>query len=342
MRSAVVERGQRRTRRILIWGAVVVVGLIAAAGSLVYTEQSSFCPTCHEMQPYYTAWLAGGHAHSAQCIDCHVDPGLVAHLAHKPAALKEVWDHFFSDPRFPNYAVDMPNSRCTRCHVSVPAKVGALFSHSLHVTKARCKDCHAAVGHQVTLQSLMQAGVLKSGGTDPPVPDGQTPSRAPGHIKVICQNCHDQAKMRCSACHQAPHEARGECSACHKPGARFAFVHPVVAPGADCSRCHQKPAGHPKVSGACSNCHKSPSTRWAFSHPSASGACENCHTPPANHFGPPCTRCHSAGVPFKQAVFTHPTNTGAHTYQSFPCVKCHPTGYATSSCTCHGGNPPGD
>jgi nitrate/TMAO reductase-like tetraheme cytochrome c subunit len=333
-------RRRKRRRKILVWSAGLVLVLVAIAGSLVYTEQSSFCPTCHEMRPYYTAWQAGGHARSAQCVDCHVPPGIIAHLAHKPAALKEVWDHFFADSRFPNYSVEMPDARCTACHTTVPAKIGALFSHKLHETKAHCKDCHATTGHLVSLQALADAGILKSGATGPMVPTGQTPSRAPGHIRVVCQDCHDQAHMRCSACHQAPHDPRGECSKCHKPGTKFVFVHPALAAGTDCGACHRKPAGHLKVTGACVTCHKSPSGGWTFSHPASGSACQDCHTPPANHFGVPCSQCHTPGVAFANTVFTHPSNTGAHTYRSFPCVKCHPNNYTTASCTCHGGSPP--
>jgi nitrate/TMAO reductase-like tetraheme cytochrome c subunit len=293
--------GARRVRRIVVWGAVAVLAVLAIAGSFVYTEQSSFCPWCHEMVPYYQAWRSGGHASSAQCVDCHVDPGLLAHIAHKPIALKEVWDHFFSSPTFPNYSVDIPNSRCERCHPNVATNTGALFSHAFHETKATCKDCHATAGHEVSLQSLSDAGVLKAAATTPPVPAGMTPSSIPAHIKVICQECHNQAAMKCTTCHQAPHEPRGECSNCHQPGTAFRFVHPA-----------------------------------------ATASCGDCHTPPAGHYpGTDCKACHTPTVAFAKAVFAHPSNTGRHTFQSFPCVKCHPGDvYTSASCTCHGGNPP--
>ena len=45
-------------------------------------------------------------------------------------------------------------------------------------------------------------------------------------------------------------------------------------------------------------------------------------------------------VPFAQTRFSHPQVH--HGYQSRPCAKCHPNGYATSFCTCHNGNPPND
>lgn len=302
--QAVPARAERpakdnRGRLLLIWGVVGFVLLAILAGSMVYTEQSSFCPTCHEMRPYYTAWQGGGHATHARCVDCHVDSGVIAHLAHKPIALKEVWDHFFKDNRFPNYTVEVPNSRCLGCHPKVAMKSGSTFSHSLHANKARCQECHATTGHIVTLASLQAEGVLKAAATTPPVPADLKPSSITGHIVVVCQKCHDQTNMKCSQCHQAPHEARGECSNCHVPGTKFGFFH--GASGTDCSQCHN---------------------------------------PPANHFAGNCSSCHTPGVPFKDTVFTHPRRIGEHNYRSFPCVKCHPSGTATSSCTCHGGKAP--
>jgi nitrate/TMAO reductase-like tetraheme cytochrome c subunit len=257
---------RKRTRRLIVWGPVAVVLLVLLAVTAVYTEQSSFCATCHEMQPYYDAWRSGPHAKSAQCVDCHVDAGILAHIMHKPIALKEVWDHFFGNNTFPNYSVDVPNSRCTRCHSKVSDPSGSKFSHAQHETRATCKDCHARAGHVVSLASLAAAGVLKSGTTTPSVsvPANGTPSSISGHIKVICQDCHDQAKMKCSACHQAPHESRGECSNCHKPGTSFVASHPS---GANCASCHK---------------------------------------PPANHYTKDCSACHSPAVPFAKTVFTHP------------------------------------
>ena len=252
-----------------------------------------------------------------------------------------MWDHFFATNRFPNYNVDVPNSRCIRCHPNVVSKAGALFSHALHQTKAKCQECHATAGHEVSLQSLEAAGVLKSLAATAAVPGGLTPSIAPGHIKVICQKCHDQAKMKCTTCHQAPHEPRGECSNCHRPGSAFRFVHPAIPAGADCSRCHTLPANHRQVTGPCGACHQTPGTGWVFSHPSSSLDCAKCHTAPVNHFGPTCPQCHSPNVPFAQAVFNHPNPVGRHTFRSFPCVKCHPNNvYTSANCTCHGGHPP--
>lgn len=285
----------KRTRRILIWSGAGLAVLLVVLGSLVYTEQSFFCPTCHEMSPYYDAWATGPHSTHAGCVDCHVDSGILAHLAHKPTALKEVWDHFFADNRFPNYTVDVPNSRCVGCHHTVADKPGAIFKHSLHATKATCKDCHPRTGHAVTLASLDAAGILKANPTIP-VPGGLTPSSAPGHKKVVCQDCHDQATMKCSACHQPPHEERGDCTNCHVPGDSFAFRHVASL---DCVSCHKPPANH--FAADCATCHQFtvPFKQATFTHPRVphgyqSRPCAKCH--PNNYSTSFCT-CHNGNPP---------------------------------------------
>lgn len=330
---------KRRLRCWLLWGTLAVVLLVAMAGSMVYTERSGFCPSCHEMTPYYSAWQKGGHVSKAQCVECHVDPGVIAHLAHKPIALKEVWDHFTRDNRFPNYSVEVPDSRCVQCHPKVEKKIGSRFSHALHQKYARCQECHATAGHEVSLDSLRAAGILKEVAGMPPVPTGVTPSVASGHKKVVCQKCHDQAKMKCTMCHQAPHDPRGECSSCHDPGEKFVFVHPAT--GVDCGSCHKKPVGHRATNAACTTCHRNGGKSWAFAHP-ADNDCRGCHTAPAKHFGTACADCHTPSVPFARTRFNHTGDTGEHSYLSFACVKCHPRSYATASCTCHGGKPPTD
>lgn len=285
--------------RLAIWTSLGVLTAIALAGSMVYTERSSFCPTCHEMRPYYNAWQKGAHASDAECVDCHVDPGLVAHAAHKPTALKEVWNHFFADNRFPTYGVDVPNTRCERCHQKVRASTESKFSHAEHAKQATCQACHASSAHAVTFAALRVEGVLRAAATTPPVPGGLSPSRIPSHEAVVCQQCHDQSRMRCSECHQAPHEANGECSDCHRPGSAFRFVHGGT--GGACSECHTAPANH--FGAGCSTCHSPdvPFDRATFRHPSRIGehnyrsfACVKCH--PKSFASSSCT-CHGGKPP---------------------------------------------
>ncbi len=70
-------------------GAVALI-LVAFVGVAQATEAPAFCNTCHEMEPYYTAWDEGPHS-GVDCVDCHVDAGISARLSHKIVALGEVW-----------------------------------------------------------------------------------------------------------------------------------------------------------------------------------------------------------------------------------------------------------
>ena len=245
-----------RTWLIIAMAAALLFGALAAI--VRYTETPPFCRTCHEMESYYQAWNTGGHK-SVACVDCHIDPGLVAHGLHKFVALKEVWGHFTTTPVFPGQPVEMPDSRCVRCHQTIAPKPGSKFDHVLHAKQGRCVLCHATSGHAVSLDSLRAAGILAPGASSAPKsgPVGRGALLAE-HPTVECQRCHDLARTPCSTCHRATHEPRGECSTCHRPAAA-----------------------------------------WTFQHPRSQ-----------------------------------------HDYRSQPCAKCHPNGYRTYFCTCHGTNSP--
>lgn len=299
-----------KNKRALLWVVALVVFLAAMYGTVVYTEQPRFCNVCHEMTPYYSAWQAGGHQDTS-CITCHVAPGVVARFSHKFVALKEVWDHFTTDPRFPRGTAEVPDDRCISCHEDRAAWDVNGFSHEKHADAGTCQLCHAATGHKVTFAALDSAGILAPGtqvaGAEyvGQIDAGQgEPSAAPGHPTVSCSQCHPMAEVQCSACHRAPADHYGaDCTGCHTADIAFAdtvFKHPADA---DCLKCHQ---------------------------------------PPASHYTTDCSACHNPDTPFAQAVFKHP-RVGEHTYRSFPCVDCHPNGYASSTCTkCHEGGAPKD
>ncbi len=230
---------QGRRRAIALW--VVLVGLVIVLAAFVgvarATDSSAFCPTCHEMQPYYAAWEQGPHAEDAQCVDCHVDSGFAARMGHKFVALQEVYAHFFGNRSFPlAQPPEVPNQRCERCHPSVEVK-RRNFSHELHAEKAACQNCHFDTGHEVTAEQLKAAGVFNASvvTTRPAfavAAIGEGRPNIPGHVEVVCSRCHDMAKTGCPACHTPPkdHPAQAagkNCRLCHAVGSRFVFRHPV-------------------------------------------------------------------------------------------------------------------
>ena len=340
--------GNVRAARIWIWVAVLLVVIaVAFVGVARATDSSSFCPRCHEMVPYYDAWTQGPHAEDAQCVDCHVNPGFGARLAHKFVALQEVQAHFFGNKSFPTETPpNVPNRRCERCHPSVTVD-RKNFSHELHASKGDCQDCHPDAGHSVTSDALKAAGIFNPNaspqafGLKVAVVNGGS-ANLPGHVPVVCSNCHNMKATGCRACHGPPHKERGECSQCHQPGTKFAFVHPSA--DVDCTQCHKVSDDHPPVANGkpCIQCHQ-PKGSFNFQHPAQGADCSQCHQVPAGHpasAATQCPQCHrQPGVSW---AFNHRGNTGEHSWRSFPCAKCHPNGYSQASCTCHGGRAPSE
>jgi len=368
----------RRPLWVVLW---VLVGLIVATGAFVgvalYTDRPAFCNSCHEMGPYFVAWTAGKHA-DVSCIQCHVDPGMPARIAHKFVALAEVRAHVMGDTGFPlSIPPDVPAERCLVCHPSTPETTASGFPHGRHARKGTCAGCHRESGHAVTAAALQAAGIyVESPSATIPVGAfaavGAGTANVTSHVAVTCSNCHDLAKTGCTRCHTPRHKPRGDCQLCHRAGEAFKFVHP--ASGVDCASCHKRPSGHtddtgclkchdkpgktwmythspgqdcakchqPPAkhrSGACTSCHRQQGKSWAFSHPGSNSTCRSCHQPPSGHYAGSCTRCHHrVGVSF---VFSHPS-AGEHSWRSRPCKKCHPSGGSTVYCSCHGGHPPSD
>lgn len=304
------ERRRPSTPVLIAIGVALIIVLAAIfIGTAAATDRPDFCPSCHEMKPYFDAWAKGPH-HEVWCIDCHVGAGMPARLSHKFVALGEVRSHVVGDTSFPRpRPADVPDRRCLGCHPDPgPKQSPAGFSHSEHRARAACADCHSHVGHRVSDAALAAAGVLDTttaaARASIAMPSGRVAApgagRAdlPGHVPVACTRCHDLAATGCPSCHAAPaknHPSPSDCSTCHKPGRAWVFVHTSRT---DCTACHK---------------------------------------PPKNHFGQNCGSCHRPGTDFKAATFNHPRRVGEHDYRRIPCNKCHPAGPPKVSCTCHGG-----
>jgi nitrate/TMAO reductase-like tetraheme cytochrome c subunit len=301
------RRLARRSRRWPIVGiALAVLAVPLLLGASVYTDGSEFCTSCHEMQPYHEAWTSGPHVNEAECIECHVDVGLAGRLLHKPTALGEVVAHLRGDTSFPREeAPEIPDERCLACHEDVAEGEGG-FSHTEHAERATCAMCHFTTGHEVTRQSLAEAGVLdeatwdarfESGlASDVVAAPGAGVANVDGHVEVACTDCHDLARTGCEACHETPetqaHAPEPDCLVCHEPVGEWQFLHPEVE---ECLDCHAAPETEAhQVDLACVTCHSIKT--WEFDHPT-SGDCLPCHARPADVPDHPerndCGACHS-------------------------------------------------
>ena len=329
---------------ILVLSAILIA--VGVAGVTVLTDSPQFCASCHEMTPYYDAWSRGPHK-SNWCVDCHVEPGAVGHLAHKFVALGQLRVHLTGTPSFPmRVPPEVPAARCTACHTSLPTTTDRGFSHSRHAIKT-CVECHSEGGHAVSSSALKTAGVFAEGSDLPGLVDkpaarvGGGAANLKGHIRVVCSVCHNMAETSCSKCHEARHRQgadRGsDCDRCHQPGVRFVFRHSVDA--GSCDSCHAAPRNHTmpgeQQAPECSSCHTRPGISWAATHVNPSANCPTCHTAPSGVHPRerPCTLCHTQiGVSF---AFRHPDLSAPHQISRIPCPKCHPNSYTRYACLCH-------
>jgi len=308
------RRLRRRWTALIVVVSVIVVLVVAAFITAHYTSRSSFCDSCHEMDPYYASWQTSSHA-TAECRDCHIPPGFVAYVKTKLFSFREIWVHISGKPEAPLAVTrEIPNGSCFRCHhyepEDIPSDVtlgNASFSHETHKGQF-CIACHVRVVHR---------------DVNPPY------SRPPGAMSS-CLECHDGkvAPSRCSICHTPGHAARGECSDCHNTeswgatGARHPFPRTGGHAGLACTDCHVSRPGAEIIPGT--------------DLPRPDPACVSCHGD--EHGGlTDCTNCHTIDgwIP---ADFTHP-RVGEHMPDGevrVDCASCHPDGFATYSCTkCH-------
>lgn len=293
---------------LALWVAgLVILGVFVFFPVALATDRPTFCGSCHEMDPFHDQWAAGPHATTAQCIDCHVDEGLPQRFAHKFAALGEVKSHFLGDTEFPRAgAADVPNQRCVRCHPTLPKTTAEGFSHEVHAAKGTCAGCHTTTGHNVTTDMLKAAGIFNA------ALDVKTAPAEFAALDAGTANIKGHAQVVCSRCHNMA-----------KTG---------------CPRCHKSPAAAKHSwKGDCAQCHKA-GAKFVFSHPK-SADCTGCHTPKTGHYTGQCSQCHHR--PGDSWSFSHPA-LRKHSWSGKPCAKCHPQGYTTASCTCHGGKPPSD
>ncbi len=261
---------------------------------------SIYCSRCHIMTgTKCSACHEQPHEKRGDCATCHA-PGLTFVFEH-PKDRKD----------------------CGTCHTK----------NATHTTiEGECGDCHKEPGVAWSFVHPAKTATCTDCHTRPV-----------DHRDGACSACHAAGekwafshpggRAKCSGCHPRPAKHRpGECSECHgQTGVSWKYRHPGA--GSTCTTCHTRPRGH--SSRSCPTCH-AVGVSWAFRHPSSSN-CTACHKAPANHYGSGCSACHSPSRSWKNATFSHARIPGGeHSYRSFACVNCHPSGYSSHTCAkCH-------
>ena len=140
--------------------SLLAVLTTAGVGGSSYMRRSSSCASCHEMQSSYVAWQHSTHfkpdgTRTAECVDCHVAPGVRGLLESKMQAVHDLYYHLTRDTsseawaqgregRLARSRSKITNEICMRCHNPETTAPDALVvDHAKIDEETRCLECHS-------------------------------------------------------------------------------------------------------------------------------------------------------------------------------------------------------
>ena len=281
----------------------ILVFLVILVGLLKFTESSTFCGLCHQMNVYMESWRTSSHRHVA-CTKCHYEPGFLNHLRGKWVDGQVSLAYFLSGKRPSTPHAQISDTSCLQkgCHKIEDLQGDMIyknvaFSHGKHLgelrrgMKLRCASCHGQLvqGLHLTVHEIncFICHYYKAG------PKGE-------------EECISCAIGSCTSCHVEP---KGDIQV-----KGWNFNHrKYIARGVACEKCHLSVVqgdGH-VPEGKCVECHKEPvllTTKYTsqFMHQKHVTdhkiECSSCHTflrheigqiPTLAHIPSNCDKCHS-------------------------------------------------
>ena len=353
------NRGQSglANKKLIVAVGVLAVVLVIGGLTLSYqARQSTFCDSCHYMDPYVRHWQASSHA-EVDCVACH-DYGLSDLIVN---AIK-----YSSSAYNPRPKANVQDASClsSGCHdrESLVGKIeyrnGIKFDHQMHMGKPlrgeelRCTSCHnqivqyadEAVGHMTVNDKACFVCHFKDAGRGEAITGCDAchgmPKKTVEHagftfdhepylkLNVECKQCHldivkgDGAvpEMKCYSCHverSREDHTREELHAIH-----------VTTNGIDCYECHSdiEHGNFTMVSSLeiqCENCHLSQHNRSKQLYMGVSG--RDTVDMPSEMFMAQvsCAGCHTHLTP-EGELMAHQEKKEA---SRASCVNCHGDGY---------------
>ena len=297
----VTEEHKRAIKTSLV--ICVIAFIILSMALLRFTESSTFCGLCHQMDVYMESWRSSSHKHVA-CTKCHYEPGFLNHMKGKWVDGQVSLAYFLSGKRPSTPHAQISDTSCLQkgCHKTEDLKGDMIyknvaFSHGKHLEelrrgmKLRCTSCHAQLvqGKHLTVHEIncFICHYYKAG------PKGE-------------EECISCAIGGCTSCHVEP---KGDIQV-----KGWNFNHQkYIARGVACEKCHLSVVqgdGH-VPEGKCVECHNEPvllSTKYTsqFMHKKHVTdhkiECSSCHTPLRHEIGQiqtmthtpsNCDRCHT-------------------------------------------------
>ena len=302
------KRGtQTHQKGIRVFLLSCIIAFLLILGVLLkFSETSTFCGLCHQMNSYIESWKASSHRNVA-CTKCHYEPGFFNHLKGKWVDGQVSLAYFISGKKPSRPHAEIGDSSCLQkgCHKVEDLQGNMIyknvtFSHGAHLgdlrrgMKLRCTTCHAQIvqGAHLTVH------------------------------EINCFICHyyragARGEEECISC------AVGSCASCHvEPKGDikvkgWSFNHQkYIARNVNCEKCHLNVVqgdGH-IPDGKCLECHNEPqllNTKYTsqFLHKKHVTdhkiECSSCHSPIRHeigqiptlaHFPTNCDKCHTKEI----------------------------------------------
>jgi nitrate/TMAO reductase-like tetraheme cytochrome c subunit len=272
----------------------LIAFFVVTVALLQFSESSTFCGLCHQMNSYIESWKASSHR-NVSCTQCHYAPGFFNHLKGKWVDGQVSLAYFISGkkPSMPHAEISDASCLQKGCHKIEELQGDMIyknvaFSHGKHLDelkrgmKLRCTSCHAQMvqGQHLTVHetNCFICHYYKAG------PKGE-------------EECLSCAIGGCTSCHFEP---KGDINV-----KGWNFNHrKYIERGVACEKCHLnviKGDGH-VPEGKCVQCHNEPEI-LVTQYPSELQhknhvtnhkiECSHCHTPLRHEIGEIPTLTHS-------------------------------------------------
>jgi len=296
--SSFKKGAQEHTRAIKTSLIICAIAFfILSLALLKFTESSTFCGLCHQMDGYMESWRASTHRHVG-CTKCHYEPGFLNHMRGKWVDGQVSLAYFLSGKSPSKPHAEISDLACLQkgCHKIEDLQGDMIyknvaFSHGNHLgelrrgMKLRCTSCHAQLvqGAHLTVHEIncFICHYYKAG------PKGE-------------EECISCAVGGCTSCHVEP---KGDIKV-----KGWNFNHQkYIARGVSCEKCHinvvQGDAHVPE--GKCVQCHNEPAiltTKYTpqFMHKNHVTdhkiECADCHSQIRHEIGSILTFAHSPSV----------------------------------------------
>lgn len=156
-------------RKLVILLFISVIG-VALAGMSLYISTPSGCLTCHEMRPFYDAWISSAHQ-DVDCHECHKAGtrfyirDLIKHIqgvnvteieAEPPTSSSNQQCFTCHKSYLPNQPEEPSDISCLNCHdinhykhiIEISGDYDCSTchgDHTMNVKEETCKSCHSEV-----------------------------------------------------------------------------------------------------------------------------------------------------------------------------------------------------